>query len=55
MYAHQIYAYHSSQGVYSSGASCAAEAARFPSYSQPNLWPTEELPAFEPAFKALGR
>jgi non-haem dioxygenase in morphine synthesis N-terminal len=26
-----------------------------PAYCRPNLWPTEQLPELEPAFKALGR
>ena len=29
--------------------------ARFPSFLEPNVWPTEDLPEFEGAFKALGR
>lgn len=29
--------------------------ARFPSFLEPNVWPTDDLPEFEGAFKALGR
>ena len=28
---------------------------KFPSFLEPNIWPTEDLPGFEPAFKDLGR
>eukprot|EP00890_Picochlorum_soloecismus_P002859 jgi/Picsp_1/3574/NSC_06411-R1_protein len=27
----------------------------YPSYARPNIWPSENLPELEPAFKALGR
>lgn len=29
--------------------------AQFPSFLEPNVWPTEDMPEFEGAFKALGR
>ena len=32
----------------------AALAARCPALLRPNLWPGADLPALEPAFKALG-
>ena len=28
---------------------------KYPSFLEPNIWPTEDLPDFEPAFKALGQ
>ncbi|CAI5534495.1 unnamed protein product, partial [Closterium sp. Naga37s-1] len=28
---------------------------RFPTYCRPNVWPSQDLPELEPAFKALGR
>lgn len=28
---------------------------RFPAFLEPNVWPTEDLPDFEPAFKELGQ
>ncbi|CAI5485080.1 unnamed protein product [Closterium sp. Yama58-4] len=28
---------------------------RFPTYCRPNVWPSQDLPQLEPAFKALGR
>jgi len=32
----------------------AALVEKFPSFCAPNIWPTEDLPELEPAFKALG-
>mmetsp|Transcript_13688 Transcript_13688/g.13752 ORF Transcript_13688/g.13752 Transcript_13688/m.13752 type:complete len:222 (+) Transcript_13688:297-962(+) len=31
------------------------EIEKYPSFLCPNIWPTEELPEFEPAFKTLGK
>jgi hypothetical protein len=28
---------------------------RYPSYCRPNIWPQEQLPELEPAFKVLGQ
>jgi isopenicillin N synthase-like dioxygenase len=33
----------------------AALVEKFPSFCAPNLWPTEDLPELEPAFKNLGK
>ncbi len=29
--------------------------SKFPTFAHPNVWPTEDLPQLEPAFKALGQ
>ena len=29
--------------------------AKFPSFCAPNIWPTQDMPELEPAFKALGK
>ncbi|KAF9617236.1 hypothetical protein IFM89_035180 [Coptis chinensis] len=33
----------------------ASLVQRYPSYCQPNIWPSDALPELEPAFKALGK